>query len=76
MSALCLSLTGLPQPAYLRSVSYYYVPGMVLYGTVDYLESETGALNVSSGAGIWNDRIIPIVAVNAVDGSNIELYIN
>ena len=49
---------------------------MVLYGTVDYLESETGALNVSSGAGIWNDRIIPIVAVNAVDGSNIELYIN
>lgn len=56
--------------------SYYYVPGMVLYGTVDYLESETGALNVSSGAGIWNDRIIPIVAVNAVDGSNIELYIN
>lgn len=55
--------------------SYYYVPGMVLYGTVDYLESETGALNVSSGAGIWNDRIIPIVAVNAVDGSNIELYI-
>ena len=56
--------------------NYYYVPGMVLYGTVDYLESETGALNVSSGAGIWNDRIIPIVAVNAVDGSNIELYIN
>lgn len=56
--------------------SYYYVPGMVLYGTVDYLESETGALYVSSGAGIWNDRIIPIVAVNAIDGSNIELYID
>lgn len=56
--------------------SYYYVPGIVLSGTVDYLGSETGNVVVASGEGIYNSRIIPIVAINAVDGTNIELYIS
>ncbi len=56
--------------------SYYYVPGIVLSGTVDYLGSETGDVFAASGQGIYYDRIVPIVALNAVDGSNIELVIS
>lgn len=53
--------------------SYYYVPGMILYGTIDYLGKETQKLYESSGTSIWEDRIVPLVALNAVDGSIIEL---
>lgn len=53
--------------------SYYYVPGMILYGTIDYLGKETQKLYESSGTTIWEDRIVPLVALNAVDGSIIEL---
>lgn len=49
--------------------SYYYVPGMVLYGTVDYLGIGTGQIYKSY-------EMKPIVALNAVDGSNIELHIS
>lgn len=53
--------------------SYYYVPGMILSGTVDYYGEETGTLYESSGTTIWDDRIVPLVALNAVDGSIIQL---
>lgn len=56
--------------------SYYYVPGIVLSGTVDYIGNETGNVYASSGETIWNERIIPLVALNAVDGSVVELYIS
>lgn len=56
--------------------SYYYVPGIVLSGTVDYVGKNTGAVYAASGETIWNDRIVPLVALNAVDGSIIELYIS
>lgn len=56
--------------------SYYYVPGIVLYGSVDYFGSESGILYESSGTTIGNARISPLLAFNAVDGSVIELYID
>lgn len=53
--------------------SYYYVPGMILCGTIDYFGKETQKLYESSGTTIWENRIVPLVALNAVDGSIIEL---
>ena len=54
--------------------SYYYVPGMILYGTIDYLGKDSGDILASSGDPILcNSRIVPLVALNAVDGSIIEL---
>lgn len=54
--------------------SYYYVPGMILYGTIDYLGKDSGDILASSGDPIlYNSRIVPLVALNAVDGSIIEL---
>lgn len=54
--------------------SYYYVPGMILYGTIDYLGKDSRDILASSGDPIlYNSRIVPLVALNAVDGSIIEL---
>ena len=54
--------------------SYYYVPGMILYGTIDYWGEASGNILASSGDPILsNSRIVPLVALNAVDGSFIEL---
>ena len=56
--------------------SYYYVPGIILSGTIDYIGKHTGNVYAASGETIWNDRIVPLIALNAVDGSVIEIYIN
>lgn len=53
--------------------SYYYVPGIVLSGTIDYLGRETGNLYASSGSSIYDQRTVPLVALNSIDGSIIEL---
>ena len=55
--------------------SYYYVPGVVLSGEIDYVGKKTGTVYASSGTEIWNERTVPLVAINAVDGSIVELYI-
>ena len=54
--------------------SYYYVPCLVLSGTVDYCGVETGTVYASSGDNFGHDRIVPLIALNAVDGTIIELY--
>lgn len=53
--------------------NYYYVPGMILYGSVDYYGKTSGLLYESSGETIWNKRIIPLVALNAIDGTIISI---
>ena len=53
--------------------SYYYVPGIVLSGTIDYVGSKTGNFYASSGNGLYDQRIVPLVAINAIDGSVIAL---
>ena len=54
--------------------SYYYVPGVILSGTIDYIGKDTKAVYDASGKTIWNERIVPLVALNAIDGSIVELY--
>ena len=54
--------------------SYYYVPGIVLSGSIDYCGAQTGAIYESSGKTILKDRIVPLVTLNAVDGTIVELY--
>lgn len=54
--------------------SYYYVPGIMLSGTIDYVGKKTGTIYEASGETIWNERLVPLVALNAVDGSVIEIY--
>lgn len=53
---------------------YYYVPGVILSGTIDYIGQDTKVVYDASGKTIWNDRIVPLVALNAIDGSIVELY--
>lgn len=56
--------------------SYYYVPGILLSGTIDYYGKDSGKLYESSGVTIYSassGRTVPLVAFNAIDGSIIEL---
>lgn len=53
--------------------SYYYVPGFIIAGTIDYQGKNSGKLYASSGETIGVERIVPLVAFNAVDGSVIQL---
>ena len=53
--------------------SYYYVPALVLYGSVDYCGAESGQIYASSGESFASSRVIPLLALNAVDGSVIEM---
>lgn len=56
--------------------SYYYVPGIVLSGSVDYLGSKTGTVYQPLERWHFNtgySRIYPIIALNAVDGSIVEI---
>lgn len=52
---------------------YYYVPGVIFSGTVDYVGMDTGIVYETSGTHFGLDRIVPLVAINAVDGTIIEL---
>ena len=56
--------------------SYYYVPGIILSGTVDYVGVDTGTVHASSGESFGLDRIVTFVALNAVDGSVIPLEVD
>lgn len=53
--------------------SYYYVPSLALYGTVDYYGKDSGSIYFSSGELLSENRIIPLILLNAIDGSIIEL---
>lgn len=53
--------------------SYYYVPGAMFYATIDYCGNESGEIYASSGTDFGDGRVIPLLALNAVDGSVITL---
>lgn len=53
--------------------SYYYVPGMILSGSVQYVGKDSGSVYMDIGEGLSTENVIPLVAINAVDGSIIEL---
>ena len=52
--------------------SYYYVPALKCSGTIDYVGAESGEVYSASGTDILGERILPILVLNAVDGSVIE----
>ena len=51
---------------------YYYVPALKCSGTIDYVGAQSGEVYSSSGTDILGERILPILVLNAVDGSVIE----
>jgi len=53
--------------------SYYYVPGITIYGTIDYYGKSSDTLYGSSGETIGEERVIPLIAFNAIDGSIVQL---
>lgn len=53
--------------------NYYYIPGIILLGTIDYCGKDSGTVYASSGDSFGEDHITPIVALNAIDGSIIDL---
>ena len=48
--------------------SYYYIPALILSGTINYCGEQSGTVYQSNPDGIY-----PLVAINAVDGSIIQL---
>ena len=54
--------------------SYYYVPSMILSGTRSYYGKDTDTFYETVKGSVNSDGIYPLVAINAVDGSIIELY--
>ena len=53
--------------------NYYYIPGIILSGSFDYCGQDSGTVNESSGDSFGAKQTIPIVAINALDGSVIDL---
>lgn len=53
--------------------SYYYVPGLTLYGSVDYCGKGSGKVYFSSGDLLSARREVPLITLNAIDGSIIEM---
>lgn len=53
--------------------SYCYVPGMVLYGAVEYRGIDTGTTYLWNGVPTENAQMIPLCAINSLDGSIIEI---
>lgn len=53
--------------------NYYYIPGMIIYGSIDYCGKDSGTVYVSSDDSFGGERIAPLVALNAIDGSIINL---
>lgn len=53
--------------------SYYYVPALMLSGSIEYCGQNTGTVYDSYSQMMGNDELWPLVCLNAIDGSVIEL---
>lgn len=53
--------------------SYYYVPALMLSGSIEYCGQDTGTVYESYSQMMGNDELWPLVCLNAIDGSVIEL---
>lgn len=53
--------------------NYYFVPEIILSGSVEYCGKETGATYYFGGEPFEEEYIIPLIALNAIDGSIINL---
>lgn len=52
--------------------NYYYIPGLTLYGTIDYCGKDTGTVYGASGETFGSSRMKTLVSINAINGSIIE----
>ena len=53
--------------------SYYYVPALMLSGSIEYCGQNTGTVYDSYSQMMGTEDLCPLVCLNAVDGSVIEL---
>ena len=53
--------------------SYYYVPALLLSGSIEYCGQSTGTVYDSYSQMMGTEDLCPLVCLNAVDGSVIEL---
>ena len=53
--------------------SYYYVPALMLRGSIEYCGQNTGTVYDSYSQMRGNDELCPLVCLNAIDGSVIQL---
>jgi hypothetical protein len=51
--------------------NYYYLPGIIIYGSVNYCGKNSGTIYVSSEM-LGEENIKPLIALNALDGSIID----
>lgn len=52
---------------------YYYLPAVFFSGTIEYVGKNSGKLYASSGKEIWDEQIITLLGINAIDGSIIAI---
>lgn len=53
---------------------YFYAPSIVLSCLIDYCGKDADTVYIASGEGLYADRVVPLPALSAVDGSVITLY--
>lgn len=53
--------------------SYYYLPAVFFGGTIEYIGKSSGTIYASSGKEIWEEEIITLLGINAIDGSIIAI---
>ncbi len=53
--------------------SYYYLPAVFFSGTIEYVGKNSGNVYASSGKEIWDEQIITLLGINAIDGSIIAI---
>lgn len=53
--------------------NYYYIPGMIIYGSIDYYGKNSGTIYASSDDSFDGKSVVPLIGLNAIDGSIIDL---
>lgn len=51
---------------------YYYVPGILLKGAIDYVGKESHNVYASTGLELGGERILSLITINSIDGTMIH----
>lgn len=51
---------------------YYYVPGILLKGAIDYLGKNSHNIYASTGLELGDERILSLITINSIDGTIIR----
>lgn len=52
--------------------AYYYVPGILLKGSIDYLGKNSHNIYASTGLELGDERILSLITINSIDGTIIH----